>query len=163
MWLYKTMSVVSPLPLLFFEIGDFVFRDKAKTLYIKFGYLSCRFPNIYTFLNTTLIFCEFFVSLLFLPHASKIKKRRKWVYPSLYQSRTGTWKDLTTMIKVNITHSRHSAYVYIRAVGPLLYINKTGAPYSSARCGCEIFQVSSLGKAKCVNMLPAVSLPTMQI
>ena len=42
--------------------------------------------------------------------------------------------------------------IYIRAVGPLLYINKTGAPYSSARCGCEIFQVSSLGKAKCVNM-----------
>lgn len=141
-----------PFSLLFLKLAISYFGTKQKTLYIKFGYLSCRCPNINTFLNTTLIFCEFFVSFLFLPHAPKNKKRRKWVYPSLYQSRTGTWKDLTTMIKVNTTHSRHSAYVYIRAVGPLLYINKTGAPYSSARCGCEIFQVSSLGKAKCVNM-----------
>lgn len=136
---------MSPFSLLFLKLAISYFGTKQKTLYIKFGYLSCRCPNINTFLNTTLIFCEFFVSFLFLPHASKIKKRRKWVYPSLYQSRTGTWKDLTTMINVNTTHSRHSAYVYVRAVGPLLYINKTGAPYSSARCRCEIFRVSSLG------------------
>ena len=72
--------------------------------------------------------------------------------------RTGTWKNLSTTIKTNTTHSRHSAYAY-SGNSPLLYINKTGAPYSFARCRFEIFQVSSSGQS---IMRSNVSLPFLR-
>ena len=145
----KQMSVVLSFSLLYFlKLAISYFGIKQKRFTLNFGYLSCRCTNINTFFNTTLILVSFCFVPLCLFFLYKKKKRRKWIYSLLYQWRTGTWKDLTTMVKVNTTHSRHSAYVYIRTKGPFLYINKTGAPYSSARCSLEIFQVSSFGQSK---------------
>ena len=49
-----------------------------------------------------------------------------------------------------IRHTRAILRMYTRRACPSLYIDKTGAPYSFARCCYEIFQVSSSGQSKCV-------------
>ena len=80
------------------------------------------------------------------------------IFVAFITQRTGTWKNLSTTIKANTTHPRHSAYVY-SGNSPPLYINKTGAPYSFARCRFEIFQVSSSGQS---IMRSNVSLPFLR-
>lgn len=115
------MSVVFPFSLLFLKLAISYFGTKQKTLYIKFGYLSCRFPNINTFLNTTLIFCEFFVSFLFLPHAPKIKKAQMGISITLsikdrylerpYNDDKGEYNTLTPFC-VCIYTSRRPAFVH---------------------------------------------------